>query len=113
MRHRCETAHLRAVEQRGYEQYGIGSGYTCLIYLVLVDYELLAQQRQVGHRARHLQVGYRAAEIEGVGKYRAARGTPAGVVGHDIAYLRHGRDFAARRRPAFELGYDAELAAHD
>ena len=63
MRLAVQRGELVGVHRADHQQHGVGARGLGLVELVGVDREVLAQQRQVGRRARLAQVGERAAEV--------------------------------------------------
>ena len=82
-----QVGEVVVVERGDDQQDRVGAGRRRLVELVGVDDEVLAQDRQVGGRARRLQVLERAAEVRLLGEDRDRRGAAA-LVGADDARRR-------------------------
>ena len=83
-RARRASRELLRAQRAHHEQHGVGAGGLGLVELVGVDREVLAQDRQLGGRARLAQVGERAAEVRLLGEHRHGRRAAALVGAHDL-----------------------------
>ena len=74
-----QTIELLPLERRDYQEHRVGAGGRRLVELILVDREVLAEDRQVGVRARFPKVIERATEVRAVCEDRDRCGAPAFV----------------------------------
>src|SRR6185312_2093825 len=104
---------LARFERGDDQQDRVGPDGRRLVELIVVDDEVLAQDRQARRLARLAQILERPAEVRTLGQDRQ-RGGAGALVGTDD--LRHGRalaDRARRRRAALVLGDHADAGMHE
>src|SRR5881628_525714 len=98
----------RGLEDRDDQEHRVGAGRARLPELVLVDREVLAQERHVDRRAYATQIVEAPLEVFLVGEDRDRVGAVARVRGGEGDRIEAAREDAARRRGLLHLGDQAD-----